>query len=164
MRGEGVQHKHKPSLQGLHNMRTRMWVLRQRRDRALELSRRSCEGSLATSGAFAYIPTVTGALYQIRLSENFGCEKVTEIKYREAVWSADLCGNRLAVGTASSLYLYELDSSNKINLVWKVMNLELPWKVTFSPDCEFIAVSELLGKRVRIYIVKNKMLLFEKEH
>ena len=70
----------------------------------------------------------------------------------------------MAVGTASSLYLYELDSSNKINLVWKVMNLELPWKVTFSPDCEFIAVSELLGKRVRIYIVKNKMLLFEKEH
>jgi hypothetical protein len=96
----------------------------------------------------------------LRLSNG---SKINEISYGEHAWDTAVCGNYLAVGTETHLYLYDISDPANPRELWKVEGFDVARNVAFSPDCKYIAVSDVGNRRLKAFSVYGK-LMYEKEY
>ena len=91
--------------------------------------------------------------------------RVNEIYYGEWEWASDtaVCGNYLAVGTETHLYLYDISDPANPRELWKVEGFDVARNVAFSPDCKYIAVSDTEHQKLKIFNLEGN-LVFEKEY
>ncbi|UXD22476.1 hypothetical protein IPA_05265 [Ignicoccus pacificus DSM 13166] len=85
---------------------------------------------------------------------------VSTINYTDSAHDTSICGHYLAVTTSSKLYLYDISSPASPKLLWSVGTFgggynvgEL--QVTFSPDCNYIAVADTRNYTLVIYDIQG---------
>ena len=93
---------------------------------------------------------------------------VKEINYGENALDTAVCGKYLAVSTATHLYLYDLSDPTNPREIWKRGGLSGCGgngclRVTFSPDCKYIAVADTNNYKLKIYDINGNLVL-EKEY
>jgi hypothetical protein len=107
-----------------------------------------------------YIADSWGKLHII--SKIDGSE-ANEISYRESAYNIAVCGDYLAVGTEHYLYLYDISEPANPEELWRVGGFNIASNVAFSPDCRYIAVSDVKNRRLKAFSVYGK-LMYEKEY
>jgi len=88
---------------------------------------------------------------------------IKEIKYNERDYDTAVCNKYLAVITEHHLYLYDISDPENPKEIWKVGGLNLPYQVTFSPNCEYIAVIDNEIEKLKIFSIDGR-LIFEKKY
>ena len=106
-----------------------------------------------------YIADSWGKLHII--SKIDGSE-ANEISYGEPPYDIAVCGNYLAVGAGRHLYLYNVRDPVYPRELWRVRGFDYAWNVAFSPDCEYIAVSDAYHRKLKIVDLEGNLVLERK--
>ncbi|UXD22084.1 hypothetical protein IPA_01505 [Ignicoccus pacificus DSM 13166] len=123
---------------------------------------------------YVYVPRAywprenQGALTILKLSD--GSELKT-IKFDEIVWNVQICGNRLAVGTVHNVHLYDISDLLNPRELWRrngiateceVSTCHGAWSIAFSPNCKYVASSDVRDMKIHIFDVETGEQVLEK--
>ncbi|UXD22723.1 hypothetical protein IPA_07695 [Ignicoccus pacificus DSM 13166] len=72
---------------------------------------------------------------------------IKEIRLGEIAWDADACEDMLLVSTENSIFAF----NKKFEIVKEIVGLNGGWRVSFSANCKYFAVSDYNNKRLLIF-------------
>ncbi|UXD22257.1 hypothetical protein IPA_02980 [Ignicoccus pacificus DSM 13166] len=129
----------------------------------------------AVYGNYVYVPRwdwpswEEGALTILELSDG---REVKTIKFFKRIWDAQVCGNYLALGAAHNVYLYDISYPYDPRLLWGVDGIANScygggcagaYNIAFSPDCKYLASSDVNDKKIHIFDVATGRQVLEKQ-
>ncbi|ALU12468.1 hypothetical protein EYM_04135 [Ignicoccus islandicus DSM 13165] len=79
------------------------------------------------------------------------------IRFRSPVWHATVCSGNLAVATSNSVYIFEIFDLTKPREILAI-NASKPFRVSFSPDCNYIAIADA-SRYLKVYDLKGNLTL-----
>jgi WD40 repeat protein len=84
---------------------------------------------------------------------------VRNITFPSFVYSTDVCGESLAVGTAKEVYLFSIkENATDPEYLWDVGSAFIVGSINFSPKCKYIAISDVAKRVVKIYDSDGNLL------
>jgi hypothetical protein len=112
----------------------------------------------AVKGSYAYVPYgydfAHGFISVIDLSN--GNVLWTSQDFGEHLYGADVCGDKLAVGTESQVLLFDISNPTSPRLINSKSGFGIAFRVAFSDDCKYLAVVDMANEK--LYILDTETL------
>jgi WD40 repeat protein len=114
------------------------------------------------SGDYAYVADLdTYKVYIVYIPTG---AIVNNLTYSVEAYDAQTCGNYLAVTTYDTLYLYDISNPREPTLLWDYGGLGGgsdfgDMRIAFSPDCQYIAVSDTDNYSLKIFDSRGNLLI-----